>query len=204
MSTRRSASEIKLDRQILLDHFRYEDAPGRSFGVTAPKWAKASDLAALVADGSIIKTVRKEYDSVPNRYGKFGGVNACVRRRAYYRYWAQPEAEAVEVVEAVEPEVSVETIAQLNTAIEDQALVPASFHDRLSLALTHLLITWERRASVEGEGFLTDSDVLAAADLWTISPVDHEGCYIDGPFIHDYDELRDTLFANLYDESEGR
>lgn len=78
-STRRRPGVIAVDRFELLVWFA-------SHGTSrAPSWARPTDLAALVADGRLIKVVRKEYDrSVGHQANLFGGAAVMVRHRAYY------------------------------------------------------------------------------------------------------------------------
>jgi hypothetical protein len=46
---------------------------------------RQNDLDALVADGRLERTVRKEYDRQPGQHPQFGGSAVMIRHRAYYR-----------------------------------------------------------------------------------------------------------------------
>ena len=81
MSKRRSAIRIAEDRQRILSYFAAASTPAR-----APEWASAADLAALVRDGRLTKTVHREWDRQTGYASRFfGGAGVMQRYRAYYR-----------------------------------------------------------------------------------------------------------------------
>lgn len=74
---------------------------------------------------------------------------------------------------------------------------PLSFDERLELAHSSLVLTYERR-----DNFLSDDDVLDAADEWTTSEPYGDDDESD-PNRDDYESLRDALFARLLQENEA-
>lgn len=72
-----------------------------------------------------------------------------------------------------------------------EVLVTLPHEDRLLLAKSQLFLTFENRGHN-----MTDSDVLAIAETWTISLTDENGCYIEND-IGDYELLRNRLFLFL-------
>lgn len=65
---------------------------------------------------------------------------------------------------------------------------PLSFDDRFRLAVDQVAATFEAR-----NGFLSDDDLLDAADAFTTDTMDDDGFYFGG----DYARLRDRLFDYL-------
>ena len=85
MAARRTAAEIARDREAIVAALR--EAAGdwtRStwIQVAAQDW-RANDVAALVADGTLVRQIRRQYDYIHLQGNEFGGVVAAVRRRAY-------------------------------------------------------------------------------------------------------------------------
>lgn len=63
-----------------------------------------------------------------------------------------------------------------------------SFADRLALAHTELVLTYERR-----DNFLSDSDVIEASERWTTDTWDDDEGFVGG----DQHQLQEALFEML-------
>lgn len=81
-TTRRSRTQINLDRRRILDWLAEQDWWARP-----PAWAKATDVDALAKAGSIEVKVKREFDKQGGYYAPsmFGGAGVVMRRRKYIR-----------------------------------------------------------------------------------------------------------------------
>lgn len=77
---RRSAEQIRRDRQRIIDHVV---ADGCTW-VRVPEWASAHDVATLVRDGRLARKVKREWDRQRGYAANlFGGAGVMQRHRAY-------------------------------------------------------------------------------------------------------------------------
>lgn len=89
MAARRTRDQIARDRAEIVAELRRRARIGEYAWVRVaqrPEWRPA-DVAALVADGVIVRRVRREWDDQVfargSDSGLFGGAGAVLRRRAY-------------------------------------------------------------------------------------------------------------------------
>lgn len=90
---RRTKAAVESDRRLILLYVE-RNTTGSPIGgrvwVKQESWMRASDVAALVAEGKLGRDVRKEWDrGTGHQHAHFGGASVMIRHRAYLRL---PEA----------------------------------------------------------------------------------------------------------------
>ena len=86
MAARRTPAEIARDRAEIVAELRRRARLGEYAWVRVARqdW-RPNDVAALVADGVLVRRVRREWDTQQFRYATdlFGGAGVVQRHRAY-------------------------------------------------------------------------------------------------------------------------